>query len=127
MSEMKDRMLKDFGLQKSDVMESPRQKAHREMMEDPDKMGHFICFQMNEMNKKGILPTWSEFTKRLIWQTMAMNMSDEHQSKFEHAWNKIYKQLMSVEDDSNKQDIKSDCLAQPVDASKQENEDSDDQ
>jgi hypothetical protein len=91
---IKERMLKDFNLQKSQVGESPRQKAHREMVNDPNKLGHVITIKMNQMIKNGKVPTWENYCSTADWAVIAMNLDEDGKFKFGNKWREVYGQLI---------------------------------
>jgi len=86
-------MLGRFGNPDQEIMESPLQKSHRLMVEDDNKLGHFICHLMNKMIQKGRDPTWDNFCGTPTWAVHGMNLSEPNRHKFAQKWAQIYKEL----------------------------------
>lgn len=102
MTKMKDldenqqRMINDFGNgQDVEVFESPLQKSHRLLVEDKDKLSHYICILMNKMIQKKRDPSWDNFCGTPTWAVHSMNLTEAGRQRFGNRWTEIYKELMS--------------------------------
>jgi len=92
---IKKQMLKDFNLNKSDLVESPRKKAHTEMIKDPNKLGHFITYTMNRLIQAGKGISWDEYCSSAEWAVIAMNLTEDEKFKFGNKWKEIYDELLT--------------------------------
>ena len=88
--DVQKRMVRDFGVNPSEIKLSPLQKSYHDMTNDDNKLGHFICVQMNLMMKKHMIPSWNNFCSTATWAIMGMNLSEPLRYKFGNKWKEIY-------------------------------------
>ena len=67
------------------------------MVNDPDKLGHFITFTMNRLIQAGKGFTWDDYCSTAEWAVIAMNLSEEDKHKFGGKWKEIYDILLTPE------------------------------
>lgn len=78
--------------------EAKFEKMHRErvrkyMAEDPDRLRRHLIGQMQILSKKGVIPSWENFTQfGNSWKHMRKYFSAKDQKKYEEVWTALFKE-----------------------------------
>jgi len=75
---------------------TPLMKAYNRAADKDESVNAFILVNMDKLVKKGIDPTWENYSQTVGWAALSMNLTGANQRKYENFWGKLYAELMAA-------------------------------